>query len=248
MEKTLIIQLYLGFVYFLYPCGRVENGLKWLNLFFSEDESTESEAQESLLKSSNDNKDENALQKSIQKATKVLDLSSTDNDRAGGESEGSLSDLSTNSNCDSTRRSYGYPTLHFANGTSENVRQNMNLSVEICANPPVDHIIWQLPLETSSGQLLKPGQQSIDSSGLILKSVQANATCFHVTLFAQKLMPNGNHLILFMNRLGYQQRRIQVQVLKSEQQRGSQQISQCDSVRPLHFMLLLCQIFYHTFR
>lgn len=199
------------------------------------------------MKSSNDNKagvgnSENALQKSIQKATKVLDLSSADNTERSSLS----GDLSL-ANCDSTRK-YGYPTLHFANGTSDTVKRNMNLSMEICANPPVDHIIWQLP---NDGQLLKPGQQSIDK-GLVLQSVQANATCFHVSLVAQTaILPNGNHLILFMNRLGYQQRRIQVQVLQQQQMGAAAPISQCDSVRPRIELLMLltsCQIIYHTFR
>ena len=121
----------------------------------------------------------------------------------------------------------------------------LNLTVRICANPPVDRIIWELP----TSELLKPGQNSHES-GLVLNSWLTNATCYDVKLFAQKTRQNsihktlvGTHSILTKNRLGYDETSIDVELEKTIEPVNSatfqQTSAQCDSVHFQSFSLIL---------
>ena len=119
----------------------------------------------------------------------------------------------------------------------------LNLTVRICANPPVDRIIWELP----TSELLKPGQIS-RKSGLALNSWLTNATCYDVKLFAQKhsiqgkTLP-GTHYILVKNRLGYDETTIVVEQEKTIEPVNSATFqktsAQCDSVHFQSFSLIL---------
>ena len=123
----------------------------------------------------------------------------------------------------------------------------VNLTVRICANPPVDRIIWELP----TSELLKPGQSSSESS-LVLHSWQTNATCVDVKLFKdaqnhhEKSSFAGAHLILAKNRLGYDETTIQVEMQDMPDPVNSatfqQTSAQCDSVHFQSFSLILMSV------
>ena len=118
------------------------------------------------------------MQESIQIATNVLDISE---DKCYG--------------C--CQYEYGKPVISFINGTTEDSNDALrNLSLQICANPQVDRIIWQLP----SGQLFQPGQSA---NGLNLQSWPSwqKATCVDVHLSGRGYK-GGSHWILAKNTRG----------------------------------------------
>ena len=126
----------------------------------------------------------------------------------------------------------------------------VNLTVRICANPPVDRIIWELP----TSELLKPGQSSSESS-LVLHSWQTNATCVDVKLFnnaqnhhEKSHFMTGAHLILAKNRLGYDETNILVELQDMpptdpvNSATFQQTSAQCDSVHFQSFSLILMSV------
>ena len=129
------------------------------------------------------------MQESIQIATNVLDIAE---DKCYG--------------C--CNHNYGTPTIALVNETLEINEKSRNLSLEICANPRVDRIVWELP----SGQLLKPGQKG--EHGLILKSWPSlqKATCLDVQLSTYGRMVNGNHYILAKNSRGFAEKVVKVRL------------------------------------
>jgi len=190
------------------------------------------------------------LQKSIQLATNVLDLPEEDGRCSGC--------------CNYPKQDYGHPKIDLVNGTLKVMRLKrpnvMNLTVRICANPPVDRIIWELP----TSELLKPGQRSSESrQGLVLHSWPTNATCSDVKLFAQnrliqetKTFLAGTHWILAKNRLGYDETTILVEIEENSSANLDDPVNsatfqqtsaaQCDSVHFQSFFSSLILMFIWT--
>merc|ERR1712223_369764 len=128
--------------------------------------------------------------------------------------------------------------------SADQLQTYQNLSVRICANPPVDRVIWELP----QGHLIQPGQKQ---NSLALQSWPSwgNATCTDVKLFAQvhyspAAGPNrdfgGKHGVLTKNRLGWAETHINVLI---EPVNSFHQSSRCDRVHHWHqsfvFVLLV---------
>ena len=158
-----------------------------LCLFITDVPSTHQKAgkqAEKVISGENQKSQEKLLQKSIEKATKVLDLSEDDSRCSGC--------------CHLNPVSYGHPKIFHINGTSETMLSQSNISVRFCANPPVDRLVWELP----DGQLLKPGQSH---SGVTLQKLYKNATCSDLLLTQSAA---GYHIILAKNRIGFDEIRI----------------------------------------
>ena len=155
------------------------------------------------------------MQESIQMATNVLDIAE---DKCYG--------------CCNYK--YGTPVISFINGTESTNAASRNLSLQICANPKVDRIIWQLP----SGHLFQPSQSF---NGLELQSWPSwqKATCVDVHL-AGTSMTLGTHWILAKNTRGFAETNIVVQqsdtLLTTSQLASSVSPLKCDTVHGLLLM------------
>ena len=152
------------------------------------------------------------MKESIQIATNVLDIAE---DKCYG--------------C--CNHNYGTPTIALINGTSEINENSRNLSLQICANPRVDKIIWELP----TGQILKPGQKS---GNLILKSWPSSqkTTCIDVHLSSGGTMESGNHYILAKNTRGFAEKYLKVKIEETKTSQLASISVKCDCTLWIHFL------------
>jgi hypothetical protein len=170
----------------------------------------------------------NEQRKSVQIATNVLSFTSGNKPPPGAGGYDSCSGCCSDS-VQKPPEMYGFPQIKLVNGTLDLIRieekskKNLTLFVEICANPPVDRIIW----ETPSGQLLKPGQSDRIRRILALQSSQtaSKATCSDVKLVlllaqdlqsAAELNPDktsisGKYVVMGQNRLGFAEKEIRIE-------------------------------------
>lgn len=95
-----------------------------------------------------------------------------------------------------------YPEIRLVNGTrsemqADSATNNVTLSVEVCANPPVHRIIW----ETPEGVLLKPGQSTgRESTG---PSWRSSPTCVSANLTIVRLYQTASWHIVAQNSHGF---------------------------------------------
>ncbi len=119
---------------------------------------------------------------------------------------------------------YGLPKIRLVKGTEavievEAEADNFTLHVEVCANPPANRIIWELP----TGELLKGGQQNQISDRLFEaknRTLPSKPTCSLASLIgrASTLENNSEKItVVALNRDGFAEKSFRIEVEKNRE-------------------------------